>query len=74
MGLMMTADQEKKSHINERIRADLRQSLQSDDRKDPDLVDDANYLKETKKTGRFTWVWIVLIVLALISLLCILFI
>ena len=74
MGLMMTSDQEKNSHLNQRISADLRQKVQSSDQSDPNFVDDANYLKDTTPTGKFTWVWIVLIVLALISLVCILFI
>ena len=74
MGLMMTSDQEKNSHLNQRISADLRQKVQSSDQSDPNFVNDANYLKDTKKTGKFTWVWVVLIVLALISMICIIFI
>ena len=38
---------------------------------EPDLVEDSEYLRETKKTGRFGWVWLVLIVLAIISLISI---
>lgn len=74
MALMMTSNQEKDSRLNQRISADLRQRAQSSTQSDPNFVDDANYLKDTKKTGKFTWVWVILIILALISLVCILFI
>lgn len=74
MGIMMSKDLDRNSELNERISADLRARAQTAKREDPDYVDDAEYLKETKKTGKFSWVWIVLIVLAIISLICIIFI
>ena len=74
MALIMTSNQEKDSRLKQRISADLRQRAQSSDQSDPNFVEDANYLKDTKITGKFTWVWVILIVLALISLVCILFI
>lgn len=74
MGIMMSKDMSRNSELNERISADLRARAQNSQREDPDYVDDSNYIKDTKKTGKFTWVWIVLIVLALISLICIVFI
>lgn len=74
MGIMMSKDMSRNSELNKRISADLRARAQSEDREDPDYVDDSAYIKDTKKTGKFTWVWIVLIVLALISLFCIIFI
>lgn len=73
MGVMMSRDEDR-SELNRRISADLRARAQSERRHDPDYVDDSNYVKGTKKTGRFTWIWIVLIVLAIISLFCIFFI
>ena len=60
MALMMTSNQEKNSRLNQRISADLRQKVQLSDQSDPNFVEDANYLKDTKKTGKFTWVWVVL--------------
>ena len=39
----------------------------------PDLVDDAEYMKDYKKTSKFGWVWAVLIVLAILSLISIIF-
>lgn len=74
MGMMMTNDQERNTDLNRRITADLRNKLQSADREAPDLAEDAAYLKDTEKTGKHSWIWIVLVVLAIISLFCILFI
>lgn len=73
MGIMMSKDMERNSELNERISADLRARAQSS-RDDVDGVEDSAYIKDTKKTGKFTWVWIVLIVLAIIAIGCILFI
>ena len=74
MGIMMSKDLDRNSELNKRISADLRARAQSSERHDPDYVDDAAYIKDTKKTSKFGWVWIVLIVLAVISLCCIFFI
>lgn len=71
---MMSKDMDRNSELNKRISADLRARAQSAEREDPDYVDDSAYVKDTKKTGKFTWVWIVLIILAIISLVCIIFI
>lgn len=73
MGIMMSKDMERNSELNERISADLRARAQSS-RDNVDGVEDSAYVKDTKKTGKFTWVWIVLIVLAIIAIGCILFI
>ncbi len=62
---------DRNSELNKRISADLRARAQSDERDDPDYVDDSNYIKNTKKTGKFAWIWFVLIILAVISLVCI---
>lgn len=73
MGIMVSKDMNRDSELNRRISADLRSRAQSS-RDDIDGVEDSAYVKDTKKTGKFTWVWIVLIVLAIISLACIIFI
>lgn len=73
MGVMVTNDTDRNSRLNQRISADLRARAQSS-RDDIDGVEDSAYIKDTRKTGKFTWVWIVLIVLAIISLACIIFI
>lgn len=74
MGIMMSKDLEDNSELSRRISSDLRARTQSEVRRGSDYSDDSVDDEETKKTGRFTWVWIVLIVLAIISLICILFI
>ena len=40
---------------------------------DPDLAEDSEYVKNMKKTGRFSWIWLVLIVLAILSIISIVF-
>lgn len=73
MGIMVSKDDEN-SELDRRISADLRSRMQSERRHTPDYVDDSNYVKDTKKTGKFTWVWLVLVVLAALALICIIFI
>lgn len=73
MGIMVTNNQDRNTELNQRISADLRQRVQSAEQS-PNYVEDSNYLSETKKTHRFGWVWIILIILAIISLICIIFI
>ena len=73
MAIMMSKNEDN-SELNRRSSADLRARTQDHRRHDPDYVDDSAYVEDTKKTGRFTWVWIVLIVLAILSLICIIFI
>ncbi len=72
MGIMMTKDTNDNTELDRRISADLRaRAQQSRQAADIDGVEDSRYVEETKKTNKFTWVWIVLIVLAIISLICI---
>lgn len=68
MGIMVSKD-EKNTELNQRISADLRSRVQNSS---PYNYEDDDSLDETtKKTGRFAWVWIVLIVLAILSLIAI---
>lgn len=71
MGVIVHKETQRKSDLNDRIAADLRTRAKMEDQDDPDYVEDADYVKDLKKTGRFTWVWFVLIGLALISLIII---
>lgn len=73
MGIMTTRDYDEKSEINRRISADLRTRAESQRSRD-DGEEGYTERRQTKKTGKFTWVWIVLIILAAISLFCIAFI
>lgn len=75
MGIMVSKDLESKSELNRRISSDLRMRNQSmEQHSDPDFEEDSAYIEGTKKTGKFTWVWVVLIILAVFSLFSILFI
>lgn len=70
MSIIVNKDTERKNRLTERINADLREKAAetADVSEDADLVEDSEYIKDLKKTGKFGWVWIVLIVLAIISL------
>lgn len=75
MGVIVNKENEKNNELSRRINADLRaravQSAQAEG--SPDLAEDAEYLKDLKKTSKFGWVWAVLIVLAILSLISIFF-
>ena len=70
MGIIVNKEDNKNSDLEQRISADLRAKAvaEAPDGEVTDFETDSEYLKGTKKTGRFTWVWVVLIVLAIISL------
>lgn len=68
MGIVVTK-QDKDTELTARINADLRAKAQSTkDIEDPDLVEDSDYAKDLKKTGKFGWIWLVLVLAALVSL------
>ena len=71
MGIIVNKENDN-DELSKRINADLRAKMQAE-REDPDLVEDSDFGEELKKTNRFGWIWIVLIVLALISLIFIVF-
>lgn len=72
MGVIVHKETDRDTDLNRRITADLRDRIQSEERgRDPDFSKDVDYIKNTRKTGRFSWFWCVLIVLALISLILI---
>ncbi|MBQ3413561.1 hypothetical protein IJH33_01795 [Candidatus Saccharibacteria bacterium] len=59
---------EEKNELSRRIATDLRERQKKSEQVEAartDFTDDTDYLNETKKTGRFAWVWAVLIVLAI---------
>ncbi|MBR3264066.1 hypothetical protein IKF94_02445 [Candidatus Saccharibacteria bacterium] len=69
MGIIVSKNNEENSRLNERIAADLRERANKTTiGEDPDLVEDSDYTKDLKKTGKYTWIWVVLIILAIISL------
>lgn len=71
MGIMVEGNEER-SKLQERISADLRaRSRATSKDEDVDLVEDSEYLKGTRKTGRYSWFWFVLVALAVIALIII---
>lgn len=77
MGVIVNKENTKKDELSKRIDADLRIKMSEGtgviDGETPDLVDDSEYVKNFSKTGKFSWIWIVLIVLAILSLISIIF-
>lgn len=72
MGIIVSKNNDENSRLNQRITADLRERAKAEAMaNDPDLVEDSDYAKDLKKTGKYTWVWIVLVVLAIISMIII---
>ena len=71
MGIMVQKNEDN-SKLNDMINVDLRERAERTSKEmDPDYVEDSDYTKDLKKTGRFAWVWAVLIILAIISLIII---
>lgn len=68
MGVIVNKENQN-DELSRRISADLRaKAVATADADDVDLAEDAEYLRDLKKTGRFGWVWIILVVLAILSL------
>lgn len=72
MGVIVHKEQERNIELSRRIAADLKiKAEQTAKGSDPDLVNDSDYLKGSKTTGRYGWFWLVLIGLAILSLILI---
>ena len=74
MGIIVNKENNKNNDLERRISADLRARAAetTPDAELTDFVGDAEYVRDTKRTGRFAWVWIVLVILAIISIVIIL--
>ncbi|MBR2587056.1 hypothetical protein IKE71_01625 [Candidatus Saccharibacteria bacterium] len=71
MGVIVTKDEDDNVALTRRINADLKEKVekvQLADGEDPDFIADSEYFEQYEKTGRFGWVWLVLIALAIASL------
>ncbi len=74
MGYIVPKQQDKNTDLNNRITADLRlRATEASKMTDPDFVEDSNYTKNLKTTGKFSWFWIILVLFSIIGLLFILF-
>ena len=73
MGILVSKDEDN-SILQERINVDLRERVQrqsGEDDNEKDFAEDSEYVKQLQKTGRFSWVWFVLRILAIASLIVI---
>ena len=70
MGVIVNKNQEEENELSRQINADLR-ARQVAEEQTPDFAKDAEYVKNTKKTGKFAWIWVVLVLLAIASLIVI---
>lgn len=70
MGIIVNKNEEQ-DELSRRINADLRaKALETVevDGTETDFAEDSEYLKNMKKTSKFSWMWGVLIVLAMLAL------
>ncbi len=71
MGVMVTKDEDDNVELTRKINSDLRERVQKTQNVDGDgeeFNEDSEYLKDYEKTGKFSWIWFILIALALVSL------
>lgn len=64
MGIMVSKKDDVTDELTRRINADLREKMNAlskpvGDKEDPDYVEDSDYVRDLKKTGKYGWVWIV---------------
>lgn len=70
MALFVRQDQER-SELQQRLAAELREKAKKraeEDNKLPDGVEDSAYLKGTKTTTSLAWVWILVVLLAIVTM------
>ncbi len=71
MGVMMSKTEDDNVELTEKINADLRTRMQQTqdlpEGIDPDFAD-AEYLEGFEQKSKFTWIWFILIALAIASL------
>lgn len=78
MAVIVNKENDKNSDLSRRISADLREKAERKSGssggskvrrdEDPDFIEGAEYMRDLKKTGKFGWVWIMLVVVGLVIL------
>ena len=72
MGVIVHKEQDRNTELSRKIAADLKiKAEQTAQSSDPDLVNDSDYLEGSITTGRYGWIWLVLVGLAILSLILI---
>lgn len=65
MGLFIGQD-ENRTELQKRLNAELQGRAKQRLMADPDGVEDAEYLKDTKKTTSLAWAWILIVIAVII--------
>ncbi|MBQ6594002.1 hypothetical protein IJI00_03015 [Candidatus Saccharibacteria bacterium] len=68
---MLSKEDDKNANLSRRIDADLRSKMEASAKMENgeiDAVEDSEYTKDLKKTGKFAWVPLVIIVVGVIML------
>lgn len=71
MGIMLSKEDDKNANLSRRIDADLRSRMEASaklENGEMDAVEDSEYTKDLKKTGKFAWIPLVIIVAGVIIL------
>ena len=70
MGVIVNKDNSLENVLTRRIDADLREKMSKASKveEDVDLAEETDYVKDLKKTSKYSWVWILLVVFVLILL------
>ncbi|MBQ9484726.1 hypothetical protein IJU85_01305 [Candidatus Saccharibacteria bacterium] len=70
MGVIVNKDNSLENDLTRRIDADLREKMSKASKveEDVDLAEETDYVKDLKKTSKYSWVWILLVVFVLILL------
>ena len=71
MGIMLSKEDDKNANLSRRIDADLRSRMEASaklENGEMDAVEDSEYTKDLKKTGKFAWIPLVIIVAGAIIL------
>ncbi|MBQ2176124.1 MAG: hypothetical protein II453_14050 [Alphaproteobacteria bacterium] len=76
MGVIVNKENNLDNELSRRIDADLREKMSSASKvekgkKDVDLAEDADYVKDLKKTSKYCWVWILLVIFTLVILIAV---
>lgn len=71
MGIMVSKNDDVTDELSRRINADLREKMESTskqvgDKDDPDYVEDSDYVRDLKKTGKYSWLWILGVIIVVI--------
>ena len=67
MAVIVNKEDDKNADLTRRISADLREKMARSSEignGDPDFAEDSEYLKDLKKTSKFSWVFFALFIIA----------